>query len=159
GELDVALVDSTFDLPEEGFRAALERHRPRLVVLCEDNFNFLTKMCLTRNRELAFFMCQEARRAGLPVAVNSSDASDHVSEYLAHGADFVLLGEVEIALRDLARRLLWGSPATGPNHEGGARRRGATTQGGIVGRPPWAAAGPLAGLAQIAGTQRDEPGA
>src|SRR5712692_114556 len=108
---DVALFDSTFNSPEEGFRAALERQRPRLVVLCEDNFNFLTKMCLTRNRELAFFMCQEARRAGIPVLVNSSDASDHVPEYLANGAGFVLLGEVEITLRDLARRLLRRSPA------------------------------------------------
>src|SRR5713226_2206808 len=103
---DVALFDATFHAPEEGFRAALERHKPRLVALCEDNFNFLTKMCLMRNRELAFFMCQEARRAGLPALVNSSDASDHAAEYLAHGADFVLLGEVEITLRGLARHLL-----------------------------------------------------
>ena len=98
----VALFDATFDSPEEGFRAALERHRPELVVLCEDNFNFLTKMCLTRNRELAFFMCAAARGAGVPVAVNSSDATDHVSDYLAAGADYVILGEVEETLRELA---------------------------------------------------------
>ena len=60
--------------PRKRFAQALARHRPRLVVLCEDNFNFLTKMCLTRNRELAFFMCQPRRKRGLPVVVNSSDA-------------------------------------------------------------------------------------
>ena len=27
---EVALFDATFERPEEGFRAALERHRPRL---------------------------------------------------------------------------------------------------------------------------------
>src|SRR5437867_4098613 len=91
----VALFDATFDSPEEGFREALARHQPRLVVLCEDNFNFLTKMCLLRNRELAYYMCAAAREAGVPVAVNSSDATDHVFDYLAAGADFVMLGEVE----------------------------------------------------------------
>lgn len=98
----VALFDSTFESPEEGFYAALERHCPKLVVLCEDNFNFLTKMCLTRNRELAFFMCAAAKAAGVPVAVNSSDATDHVFDYLAAGADSVILGEVEGTLRELA---------------------------------------------------------
>ena len=45
----------TLEYSDDAFRAALDRHRPRMVALCEDNFNFLTKMCLTRNRELAFF--------------------------------------------------------------------------------------------------------
>jgi anaerobic magnesium-protoporphyrin IX monomethyl ester cyclase len=109
---EVALFDSTFESPEDGFRKALERHRPRLVVICEDNFNFLTKMCLTRNRELAWFMCGAAKEAGVPVAVNSSDASDHVFDYLGHGADFVLIGEVERTLRELAGELLRGSRQT-----------------------------------------------
>jgi anaerobic magnesium-protoporphyrin IX monomethyl ester cyclase len=106
---DVALFDATFDPPEEGFRKALERHKPRLVVICEDNFNFLTKMCLTRNRELAWFMCGAAQQAGIPVAVNSSDASDHIFDYLGHGANFVVRGEVERTLRELAGDLLRGN--------------------------------------------------
>jgi len=57
---DVALVGS----PEEEFLAALEREQPRVVAVIEDNFNFLTKMCLTRNRELAFRMAEIAREAG-----------------------------------------------------------------------------------------------
>src|SRR5262245_27854100 len=107
---EVALFDATFDPPEEGFREALARHRPELVVICEDNFNFLTKMCLTRNRELAYFMCGAAHEAGVPVVVNSSDASDHVFEYLGHGADFVLLGEVELTLCELTASLTRGRP-------------------------------------------------
>src|SRR3984893_3032071 len=110
---EVALYDCTLEHSEEAFRQALDRHRPRLVALCEDNFNFLTKMCLTRNRELAFSMCQAAKEAGLPVVVNSSDATDHVAEYLSQGADFVILGEVEIPLIEPARHLLGdsGEPA------------------------------------------------
>src|SRR5215470_14777500 len=68
GGFEVALFDATFEPPEEGFRKALDRYKPRLVVICEDNFNFLTKMCLTRNRELAWFMCGAAQTAGVPVA-------------------------------------------------------------------------------------------
>src|SRR5215472_2757866 len=69
---EVAFFDSTFAAPEEGFRAALDEHRPRMVAICEDNFNFLTKMCLTQNRELAFTLCHAAKERGLPVVVNSS---------------------------------------------------------------------------------------
>jgi len=107
---EVALFDCTLKYSDEAFRQALERHRPRMVALCEDNFNFLTKMCLTRNRELAFFMCQAAKEAGLPVVVNSSDATDHIVDYLRHGADFVIVGEVEITLLEAARHLLRSSP-------------------------------------------------
>src|SRR5262249_21304604 len=102
----VALFDCTFDYSEAAFYNAIERHRPGMIVLCEDNFNFLTKMCLTRNRELAFFMCRAAREAGLPVAVNSSDATDHVDQYVRNGADFVIVGEVETTLLEIAGHLL-----------------------------------------------------
>ena len=103
---EIALFDSTLNSPEQGFLQALERHRPRLVVLCEDNFNFLTKMCLVRNRELAFTMSRIAKERGIPVVVSSSDATDHVEEYLGNGIDFVLIGEVEITLLEISRALL-----------------------------------------------------
>src|ERR1700687_3486942 len=109
GGFEGGLYDCTLEHSDEAFRQALDRHRPRLVALCEDNFNFLTKMCLTRNRELAFSMCQAAKDAGLPVVVNSSDATDHVVEYIRNGADFVILGEVEITLLEATRHLLGDS--------------------------------------------------
>ncbi len=103
---EVYLFDSTLCEPEAGFEEALACSRPDLVVLCEDNFNYLTKMCLLRNRELAFSMCRKARESGIPVAVNSSDATDHTLEYLAGGADYVIVGEVEQTLIELAAALL-----------------------------------------------------
>src|SRR5580693_5006944 len=93
---DVALCAS----PEEEFRSALERERPRIVAVIEDNFNFLTKMCLTRNRELAFRMAEMAREAGVRAVVNSADATDRPAEYLRAGFETVIGGEVEGALRD-----------------------------------------------------------
>ncbi len=105
---EVALFDSTFASPEDGFLAALERFRPRLVAVCEDNFNFLTKMCLLKNRELACWMGRTARQAGVPAIVNGSDASDRVPEYTQAGFDHVITGEVEEAIVQLARFLLEG---------------------------------------------------
>jgi radical SAM superfamily enzyme YgiQ (UPF0313 family) len=105
---EVALFDSTFEDPVPGFAHALEKFRPRLVAVCEDNFNFLTKMCLTEQRDVAFSMFRAAKEQGIPVLVNGSDASDHTAEYLDAGADYVIVGELEETLLDLARRLLVG---------------------------------------------------
>src|SRR5579884_3611685 len=114
--LETALFDATLNPPEEGFYAALDQHRPRLVAVCEDNFNYLTKMCLARNRELAFSMCRAAKARGLPVLVNGSDASDHAGEYLAQGADFIIIGEVEKTLIETVARLL-RSPQAGTERQ------------------------------------------
>ena len=100
---DPTLFDSTFNNPEGGFAAALDTHQPRLAVVCEDDFNFLSKMCLGRNRELAFSMAAAAGARDIPIAAHGSDASDHVAEYLAAGFDSVLIGEVEATLVELAQ--------------------------------------------------------
>ena len=104
----VALFDPTLETPETGFEDALARHRPRLVAVIEDNFNFLTKMCLLRNRELACWFAQTARRAGVPAVVNGADATDHAADYLALGFVCVLRGEVEATLEEIGRFFLDG---------------------------------------------------
>ena len=73
------------------------------MVVCEDDFNFLSKMCLGRNRELAFWMAQTAANRGIEAAAHGSDASDHVVEYLAAGFGTVLIGEVETTLLEFAQ--------------------------------------------------------
>src|SRR5215471_17888526 len=56
--LRVALCDVAFDIPEQHFEETLEACAPRLIVVCEDDFNFLSKMCLRCNRDVAFRMAQ-----------------------------------------------------------------------------------------------------
>jgi anaerobic magnesium-protoporphyrin IX monomethyl ester cyclase len=107
----VALFDATLESPERGFAEALARHQPRLVAVCEDNFNYLTKMCLLQNRELAHWMAGAAQRAGLPAIVNGSDASDRAAEYLEAGFELVIIGEVEDAIVEAAELLLEGDGA------------------------------------------------
>ncbi len=101
GGFSVALFDSMLENPERGFPEALARHRPKVVAIYEDNFNFLTKMCLTRMRQVAFGMIDGAKVYGSKVVVNGSDASDHTQEYLERGADYILLGEAEGTLLEL----------------------------------------------------------
>ena len=70
--IPVALFDPTLVSPSEGFMTALELHQPDLVVVCEDDFNFLSKMCLARNRELSFSMSEQARQRSIPIVVHGS---------------------------------------------------------------------------------------
>ncbi len=105
--IDTALFDPTFDSPQEGFREALRRHRLRLVVVCEDDFNFLSKMCLTHNRELAYWMAAEARRHGIDAAAHGSDASDHIDQYIEAGFSSVVVGEAETTVLELAMDKPW----------------------------------------------------
>ena len=44
---EVALYDGALaENPQDGLVEALAAHRPRMLAVVEDNFNFLTKMCL-----------------------------------------------------------------------------------------------------------------
>jgi anaerobic magnesium-protoporphyrin IX monomethyl ester cyclase len=95
---DVALAES----PKPRLIEAIRRAAPCLVVVCEDDFNFITKMCLSRNRELAFWTAGLAREYGCPCAVHGSDATDRIKDYLQAGFDYVLIGELERTLTELA---------------------------------------------------------
>ncbi len=105
GGYRVALFDAMLAQSEEEWEAALEAHQPRLAVLYEDNFNYLSKMCLLRMRQAAFKMIGMARQHDCTVIVAGSDASDHAQAYLEQGADFVLIGEGEATLTELVDRL------------------------------------------------------
>lgn len=96
--VSVAVFDCMLQEAEEGLREALRVHRPKIVAIYEDDFNFLTKMCLTRMRELAWEMIAIARQFGARVIVHGSDATDHAGEFLKRGADCVLEGEAEYTL-------------------------------------------------------------
>jgi anaerobic magnesium-protoporphyrin IX monomethyl ester cyclase len=102
----VAVFDSMLEDPWTAFALALEQHKPRVVVLYEDSFNFLSKMCLLRSRELSWYMCAIASAAGCIVMAHGSDAADHIDEYLDHGFDAVLIGEGEQTVCELLDRIL-----------------------------------------------------
>lgn len=102
---DVALFDAMLANSEAEWGEALARHSPDVAVLFEDNFNYLSKMCLLRMREAAFRMLDIGGRFGCTTIASGSDATDNPERYLDHGADFVILGEGEVTLAELLDHL------------------------------------------------------
>ncbi|MBV8836081.1 MAG: cobalamin-dependent protein, partial [Alphaproteobacteria bacterium] len=99
---EVALFDATFEPGVDAFKDRLDALRPDGVLLMEDNFNFLTKMCTTARRESAIAMIALAAERGCRIAVNGPDATDNPAIYFCAGADAVVLGEGETAMLDVA---------------------------------------------------------
>jgi anaerobic magnesium-protoporphyrin IX monomethyl ester cyclase len=111
-QMSVAVFDCMLQEPIAGLREAMHRHHPKIVAIYEDDFNFLTKMCLTRMRELAWEMMDIARQNGAYVVVHGSDATDHAAAFLRNGAECVLAGESEHLLVRVAHALLNDSNRT-----------------------------------------------
>src|SRR6201994_2166046 len=104
-----AVFDPMLQDPVSGFLGMLRQEKPRVLAIYEDDFNFLSKMCLTRMRDVAWQLAQTAREAGAIVIAHGSDATDHAREYLQNGADFVLVGEAEQSLVELCTSILAGN--------------------------------------------------
>jgi len=101
----VSLFDTMFAHDPAELLPRIEKERPAFFVLYDDGFNYLTKMCLTNMREAAFSMCRTARARGCTVIVSSSDSTDHYTQYLEEGADFVIIGEAEQTLLELVNSI------------------------------------------------------
>jgi len=97
---DTNLRDNPFEIEKE-----IQDQKPSFLVIYDDGFNYLTKMCLTNMREAAFEMIAIGKKYNCTVIVNSSDSTDHYKKYLSKGADYVLLGEGEISLKELVFKL------------------------------------------------------
>jgi radical SAM superfamily enzyme YgiQ (UPF0313 family) len=92
---DVEVFDSTFRQRED-FAACLERRRPRVVGIA---VNLMTK----RN---ALWMMRTAKAAGARVVVGGPEPPHYAEDYLAAGADVVVVGEGEQTLAELLPALL-----------------------------------------------------
>src|SRR5258705_2430142 len=89
----VAVFDAMLAGGIEEYDASVRAVQPQLALFYEDNFNFLSKMCLGKMRRAACDMIASARRQGARVVAAGSDASDAPGAYLAAGADAVLIVE------------------------------------------------------------------
>ena len=97
---DVGLKDGPHQIT-----SVIEQNNPKYLVLYDDGFNYLTKMCLTNMREAAFEMIKIGKSQGCKIIVSSSDSTDHFAQYIEKGADVVLLGEGEISLLEVIKAL------------------------------------------------------
>lgn len=111
-EFEVDLFDVCFSTDPQEIKPHFNRFEPQVLVIYDDGFNYLTKMCLTKMREAAFKMIGYAKERGIDVIVASSDSTDHYEEYLAAGADEIVLGEGEITLLELVNAKKEGKDTT-----------------------------------------------
>jgi anaerobic magnesium-protoporphyrin IX monomethyl ester cyclase len=123
---DISMHDTMFDKNTEMVISKIEKQKPDAVVIYDDGFNYLTKMCLTNMREAAFTIIKKAKASGCKVIVSSSDSTDRYEEYLDHGADFILLGEAEQSLLDLSKSLAGGEFSPEDIHGLAFRKNGNT---------------------------------
>lgn len=101
---EVALFDTNLLPDEKGLAKVLDDFKPDSLVIYDDGFNYLTKMCLTSMREAAFNMAAMAQERGIKVWVCSSDSTDHYEKYLNRHCDVVILGEGELTLLELIQK-------------------------------------------------------
>ncbi len=101
----VAFFDAMLADGREEYDRLLQADRPQVVLFYEDNFNFLSKMCLDTMRRAACDMIASARNAGARVISAGPDVTDAPGPYLNAGADLALIGEGLSALLEVLPRL------------------------------------------------------
>ncbi len=101
----VAFFDAMLADGMEEYERLVQAAEPQLVLFYEDNYNFLSKMCLGAMRRAACDMIATARRTGARVIAAGPDVTDAPTPYLRAGADLALAGEGLSALLEVIHRL------------------------------------------------------
>jgi anaerobic magnesium-protoporphyrin IX monomethyl ester cyclase len=101
----VSLFDAMLAEGLDDYNRVLRATQPQLVLIYEDNFNFLSKMCLGTMRRAACEMIASGQRAGARVIAAGPDVTDAPGPYLRAGADLALIGEGLSALVTVLPRI------------------------------------------------------
>jgi anaerobic magnesium-protoporphyrin IX monomethyl ester cyclase len=101
----VSFFDAMLAEGIDEYQRLLDADAPQVVLFYEDNFNFLSKMCLAAMRRAACDMIGSARLSGARVIAAGPDVSDAPGPYLRAGADLALVGEGLGTLLELLPRL------------------------------------------------------
>ncbi|MEY3421009.1 MAG: hypothetical protein RIR48_1298 [Bacteroidota bacterium] len=107
---EVSFFDVNFEKSAISIVPILKKQKPDVLVIYDDGFNYLTKMCLTNMRNAAYEMSTYAHNLGIKVLISSSDSTDHYNSYLENGVDAVILGEAEDTLLETLQHLQQQKP-------------------------------------------------
>lgn len=102
---NVSLFDVGLEENPLGLTAILEDKKPDFLVIYDDGFNYLTKMCLTNMRDACFEMISYGKKHNCKIIISSSDSTDHYEKYIEKGADYIILGEGEETLLELVNSI------------------------------------------------------
>ena len=101
----VAFFDAMLADGMDEYDRLLQAEKSQVVLFYEDNYNFLSKMCLGTMRRAACEMIGSARRTGARVISAGPDVTDAPEPYLKAGADLALIGEGLSALWQVLPKL------------------------------------------------------
>lgn len=102
---DIRFFDNCLNDDPTKIRATIEEFQPDYMLIYDDGFNYLTKMCLTTMRDAAYTMAGLAQTAGAKVIISSSDSSDRYDQYLQNHVDYVIMGEGDATAKELIKSL------------------------------------------------------
>ena len=148
---DVSFFDAMLADGIDDYDRMLRHVQPQVVLLYEDTFNFLSKMCLAEMRSAACHMIGTAHSAGIKVIAAGPDVTDAPETYLKAGADVALIGEGLSSLLELMPRLdsPIGHPWRGAHRRAVRGRHPACRPGGQGERRAGAARRPIRRLCGV----------
>lgn len=102
---EIVFFDSMLAGSTDEAQKKIKELKPDVLLIYDDEFNYLTKMCLSNMRKAALNLISTAKELDIPVMVYSSDASDFSTPYFNEGCDVIIYGEGEITLIEIMNAL------------------------------------------------------
>jgi radical SAM superfamily enzyme YgiQ (UPF0313 family) len=102
---DVTFYDVMFDHNEQSLVQSIVENQPDVVIFYDDDFNYLTKMCLENMRNTLFRAVCDVKLNCTFIA-HGSDASDQAMLYVENGFDYIVHTNAENCLVGLIRLLI-----------------------------------------------------
>jgi anaerobic magnesium-protoporphyrin IX monomethyl ester cyclase len=100
---EVVFFDSMLSSNTNEFVKTIKSEAPDLLIIYDDEFNYLTKMCLSNMRGAAISFIKTAKDLSIPIVIYSSDAADFPRPYLEAGCDVIIYGEGEVTLKEVVQ--------------------------------------------------------
>lgn len=106
---EVIFFDAMMSKDINDFNKKIILEKPDVVLIYDDEFNYLTKMCLFNMRNATLSFIKTAKEQNIKTIVYSSDATDFSKNYFDAGCDIIIYGESEITLIEVLQSLEIGN--------------------------------------------------
>jgi anaerobic magnesium-protoporphyrin IX monomethyl ester cyclase len=103
---EIIFYDGMLSRDPEDFIEKIISIGPDLLLIYDDEFNYLTKMCLSIMRDAVVWFIKFAHDLAIPSVVFSSDAVDYYKFYFDAGCDAIIYGEGEVTLQELVNSIM-----------------------------------------------------
>jgi len=98
---DIHFYDCMIASNAEDIYDEINKFGPDILLLYDDEFNYVTKMSLLNMRDNTYEIIEYVKSKNIMSIVYTSDAIDHPELYLHAGADVIIIGEGETVVEDI----------------------------------------------------------